>query len=355
MSVPTAEEQIGFLQQVQRLFNEGEFQATYKYALLLSMAELAVELGDDSGKALDLPMPRLAEKFAELYWRQVAPYQSGLAGTKAQIISQNLGAQAAVIGRLQPIHRDCGGRFSRAPFHPDWKRTLGDLSSLIRTMPLRYLQMLGGALVPFLYEFPAPPRKVVLKPGVAFNLRRYQALIQQFARAGWIDHVRGNSRNMRMLGQLDDLESFMFGSRRTCLAQIAPILEDIQSGHCFYCQQKLRGSAEVDHFIPWARYPRDTAHNFVLAHRGCNNDKRDMLAAKSHLMNWLARNKDIGGALGRRIGEIGFVADIGSSTLVARWAYGQAVAVNAQVWAGIGSAEPVTPGYLDTFAVTCEA
>lgn len=354
MSVPTAEEQIAFLQQVQRLFNEGEFQATYKYALLLSMAELAVEMGDDSGNLLELPMTRLAEKFAELYWRQVAPYQSGQTGTEAQILLQNRGAQAAVIGQLQPIHRDCGGRFSRAQFHPDWKRTLGDLSSLIRTMPLRYLQMLGGSLVPFLYEFPAPPRRITLKPGVAFNLRRYQVLIQQFARAGWIDHVRGNSRNMPMLGQLDDLESFMFGSKRTSLTQIAPILEDIQAGRCFYCQQKLRGAAEVDHFIPWGRYPRDTAHNFVLAHRGCNNDKRDMLAAKQHLMNWLARNKDFGGTIGRQIGDIGFVSDLSSSTLVARWAYGQAAAVNAQAWAGIGNAEPVTPGYLDTFNLTRE-
>ena len=347
MSIPSADEQIAFLQQIQRLFSEGEFQATYKYALLLSMAELAVELGNDTGCTLDLPMQQLAEKFAELYWRQVVPYQSGQAGTQSEVLSQNLGIQAAVINHLRPIYRDCGGKISRAPRHPDWMPVIREISTLIRAMPLRYLQILGGTLVPFLYDYPAPPRKVTLKPGVAYNLRRYQALIQQFARAGWIDHVRGNSRNQPMLGQIDDLESFMFGSKRSSLTQVAPILEARQSGRCFYCQEKLRGAAEVDHFIPWARYPRDTAHNFVLAHRSCNNDKRDMLAASLHLRNWLQRNMDYGDEMGVQIGELGFVADITSSILIARWAYGQALAVKAQVWSKKGVLEPISSDCLE--------
>ena len=40
---------IQFLINVQRLLDEGLFVATYKFALLLSLADLAIELGDDSG------------------------------------------------------------------------------------------------------------------------------------------------------------------------------------------------------------------------------------------------------------------------------------------------------------------
>jgi len=98
MSTPTAEEQIQFLQQIQRLFNEGEFSATYKFALLLSLAELAVEVGNDSGDQLDISSTAIADKFAELYWRQLADYSSGQANTTAAVLHQNRGTQAAVVG-----------------------------------------------------------------------------------------------------------------------------------------------------------------------------------------------------------------------------------------------------------------
>lgn len=350
MSLPTAEAQIEFLQNIQRLFNEGEFQATYKFALLLTLAELAVEHGDDTGSETRLPMPVVAEKFAELYWRQVAPYQSGLPDTRPSVLSQNLGVQAAVVNHLVVIHADCGGRFSLARQHPSWTAALGRISAVIRNMPLRYLQMIGGVQVPFLYDYPAPPGRIVLKPGVAFNLRRYQALIQQLARAGWIDHVRGNSRNSPMLGQTDDLEAFMFGSKRASLVMVAPVLDDIQKNRCFYCQERLRGSAEVDHFIPWARYPRDTAHNFVLAHRTCNNDKREFLVAKPHVQHWLEHIEQHDDEIGSRLGELGFVADRECSRLVAEWAYAQAVTLRAQVWSGRGIVIPISDDYLGIFA-----
>lgn len=350
MSAPTAEEQIQFLQHIQRLFDEGEFQATYKYALLLALSELAVELGDDSGDETDLPMPLVSEKIAEFYWRQVAPYQSGLPGTDASVISQNLGVQAAVVNHLSVIHQDCGGQWSRVRLHPKWKSTVGAIATVIRNMPLRYLQVVGRMLVPFLYDFPAPPGVIRLKSGVAFNLRRYQALIQQLARAGWVNHVRENSRNTPLLGQLDDLESFMFGSRRSNLSLVAPVLAGIQSDRCFYCQEKLRDAFDVDHFIPWARYPRDTAHNFVLAHRTCNSDKRELLAARPHLDHWLERNERHGAEIGARLAEAGFVSDAKCSTLIARWAYGQGAAANAQAWAGRGVFVPVGPEYLAVFS-----
>lgn len=349
MTVPTAEAQIDFLQSIQRLFEEGEFQATYKYALLLSLAELAVERGDDSGQALDLGLTEIAEKFAELYWRQVVPYQSGAAAAEAGVIAQNRGSQAAVIPPLAALHRQSGGQWSRARHLPAWQDSLRAIASVIRNMPLRYLQILGGQPVPFLYDYPISRGIVRLKPGVAFNLRRYQALIQQLARAGWVDHVRGNRLNASLLGSQDDLEAFMFGSSRASLGQVVPILQEIQVGRCFYCQGSLRGTPEVDHFIPWTRYPRDTAHNFVLSHRSCNNDKRALLAATPHLTHWLERNERHGGTLGAELASLGFVADAGCSRQVARWAYEQAVSVQAQVWAGKGRIVPVTSDCLTLF------
>jgi len=62
---PTAEEQIAFLTKIQRILAEGQFTATYKYALLLVLADLAVESGDDSGLALVISTKRIAEKFIQ--------------------------------------------------------------------------------------------------------------------------------------------------------------------------------------------------------------------------------------------------------------------------------------------------
>jgi len=47
VSAPSPEVQLVFLSKLQRLFAEGDFTATYKFALLIALPELAVELGQD--------------------------------------------------------------------------------------------------------------------------------------------------------------------------------------------------------------------------------------------------------------------------------------------------------------------
>ena len=50
----------------------------------------------------------------------------------------------------------------------------------------------------------------------------------------------------------------------------------------------MSGPADVDHFIPWSRYPDDGLDNLVAAHPTCNNSKRDFLAAAEHVERWQA-------------------------------------------------------------------
>ena len=349
MNQPAAEEQIIFLQQIQRLFVEGEFVATYKFALLLSLAELAVEYGDDSGNGLPLSMLRVGEKFAELYWRQLAEYSAGLPDTTGGVLHQNHGAQAAVVRSLRTIYRATAGKLSLARLHNAWPSTVRAVASTIRTMPLRYLQVLGGKLEPFLYSYPCRPGFIDLNPGVAFNFRRYQGLIQHLARAGWVEHIRSNKQNAPMLGQVDDLESFMFGSARAALGDVARVLAPLQNHCCFYCQERIDQRAEVDHFVPWVRYPRDTAHNFVLAHRVCNNDKRDMLAGQRHLESWMSHLEKRGNEIGGQLLQLGFVTDPASSIHVARWAYEQGVETGSIGWIARGHTEPLVSECLAAF------
>lgn len=52
---PSSDQQIRFLVNLQRLLDEGQFVASYKFALLLALAELSIEQGDDSGGRLRRP------------------------------------------------------------------------------------------------------------------------------------------------------------------------------------------------------------------------------------------------------------------------------------------------------------
>lgn len=54
LSCPSPEAQLQFLSKLQRVFSEGDFTATYKFALLISLADLAVEFGADDNNALIL-------------------------------------------------------------------------------------------------------------------------------------------------------------------------------------------------------------------------------------------------------------------------------------------------------------
>jgi 5-methylcytosine-specific restriction endonuclease McrA len=323
-SAPTAEQQLAFLHDLQRIFEEGDFSATYKFALLMALAEIAVEAGNDSGSPLTVSLDLIGEKFVELYWRQAAPY-STVQGTTG-VLSENRGAQAAVIRHLNGLHSLSRGNISAARRSDEWRPTIRAVAGIVRIMPLQHLQVIASEQRQFLYEYPpVKGDEVELKPGVVYNLRRFQGFIQQMARSAWVDHVRSNARNAPILGKTDDLEGFMFGTPRADLSPVANLLVGIQSRRCFYCDGVLTAAGVVDHFIPWSRYPRDTAHNFVLAHAGCNGDKRELLAARPHLERWATRNlrykDDIGGNLSRA----GFIDDLDASKMIARWAYRQSI------------------------------
>lgn len=346
---PTPELQLEFLQRIQSLFEDGDFAATYKFALLMSLAELAVERGTDDGRPLDLDLTQIGEKFAELYWPQTIPYSSGTTGASVDILAQNQGAQAAVVRELLKL-RSCGANtLAQAKRLRQWPDAVRRITRVVRQMPVRFLQNVGGTTVPFLYDYPPSIGKLVLKPGVAFLLRSFHGLIQQLARAGWITHIRQNSRNAPIIGQADDLQSFMFGTPRQNLQAVYLALAEIQSHRCFYCGDPIHNGGDVDHFIPWTRYPRDLAHNFVLAHSGCNRHKSDMLAAKPHLDQWLERNERYGDEIAGRVCASGFLADENCTWTVAKWAYSQLASSGGIAWVRDKVTEPISDQYLASF------
>ena len=112
MTPPSSEYQVAFLGNIQRLLAEGSFVATYKHALLLALADLAVERGDDTGAVLVLPVSAIAEKMLVYYWRQALPYPS--IGDSNGILMQNTGRQAAIVRLVTIARTKSGGSLENA-------------------------------------------------------------------------------------------------------------------------------------------------------------------------------------------------------------------------------------------------
>jgi 5-methylcytosine-specific restriction endonuclease McrA len=348
---PSAELQLAFLAKLQRLFAEGDFTATYKFALLIALSDLAIELGSDNGAELALSTRQIAERFVQLYWRHALPYGTGRPHTAPGVLTQNLGAQAAVVTAIEVFRAASGATtWQRARTEVAYGQLLTRIATVVSAQPLTYLQNFGGITDPFLYE--RPDRGIVLlKPNVPYCLRRFHPLVQQLARTHWVDHVKTNRRNHAILGDAGDLEDFLFGTSRQSLAIIGAGLRKIDGPHCFYCGQGMHLS-DVDHFVPFSLYARDLAHNFVLAHPQCNRSKSDSLAAKNYLERWLERLTTRSSQLGEVGAAAGVAADAATTHRVAAWSYANACAAEGRAWVRAAIYEPIDGGYLRLLAET---
>jgi 5-methylcytosine-specific restriction endonuclease McrA len=326
---PTSDEQIQFLVNLQRILDEGQFTASYKFALLLALADLSIEQGDESGAALRITSEAIAVKFIQYYWRQTVPYP---AATDAPVLRQNTGKQAAILNLVRDArghHGDSLPAFMNQ--RAQWRQLVQEVAQVVRIMPLWKLQTVGAERLDFLYENTGGGITVELRAGVTFCLRKFHALISDLVRGAWARYVR--QQNLSIIGEVTDLQEFLFGSERADLAVVRPVLIDIQAGRCFYCRSTLTaGNTHVDHFVPWSRYPIDLGHNFVLADNKCNNAKRDRLPACEHLAKWVERNSEYDDRIAHGLTERGFKADLAISNKVTHWAYSQAEASKGLTW-----------------------
>jgi hypothetical protein len=161
VTIPTSDEQIQFLVNLQRLLDEGQFVASYKFALVLSLPDLSIEKGNDSGSPLALTTDVIAEKFIQYYLRQSVPYP---AAHNASVLKQNTGKQAAVINLVGTARGKYGGSLASVMRREAiWKNLRRDVSRVVSIMPLWKLQTVGGECLDFLYEnMGTAPRCLVL-------------------------------------------------------------------------------------------------------------------------------------------------------------------------------------------------
>lgn len=339
--IPTPEDQVQFLRNFQRLLDEGLFVASYKFALLHALVDLAVLKGEDSGGPLELNTREIAARFVELYWRQSRPFQ--VAGqTTNFILKYSSGKQAAIISEIIDSQQSHGGSLFRfRQLAPDsWSQLVVDVDQVVRKMPLWKLQTVGKERLDFLYTNADHGKSITLKPGVMYCLRSFYSLLRDLIQGAWVRFVQ--KLNADKLGNITDLATFLFGQERSNLDAYRPILMDVQQGNCLYCGKELPKQSQVDHFIPWSRYPVDLGENYVLAHVKCNSAKSDYVAAERHLHKWSERNSVHRQQLQQRFQQVALPCDLRATIQISTWIYEQTEKANGQVWVAEKTLEHLT-------------
>lgn len=344
MPTPNSDEQVKFLVNIQRLLAEGQFVATYKYALLLALADIAVEKGRDDSSALEISTKQIAEKFIVYYWRQSQPY-TPLNQKQFSILRQNTAKQAGIVSLVEEASRRYEGSITEAQLNvSEWQKLVSRVNQIVKVMPLWKLQTVGREKFDFLYENTGLGDSILLKPHIAFCLRKFHGLVTDLVRGAWVRYVR--RFNPDVLGSSKDLHEFLFGSERADLSDVAGVLREVQGSQCFYCSGSLKsGAAHVDHFVPWSRYPVDLGHNFVLAHQTCNNSKSDRLASTEHLERWVNFIEVNGQALTAEFNRKNILNDLDTSIRITGWAYRQTFEANGMNWIKGNQMQPLTSGW----------
>jgi 5-methylcytosine-specific restriction endonuclease McrA len=356
---------VAFAERVLALLDQGSFVATYKYAVLLALMDLCLEGTDRHGRAPDsITTRQLADKVIELYW----PHTTAFRG---RTLRQNAGRQAVILADIARFRAGLGDpstpldRARREAPRP-FRRLQNLVEWRLILMPLPRLQVVGRQAVPLLYEIgwgleierqrPAIIRyqetgtgfdnRLLLYPGVGDHLVMLNGLLRPLVHRAW-------SGMVARLNDLDDsrLEGFLFGVDRTQLAAVRPGLLDLQHGQCFYCGENLRAAgAEVDHFIPWARYPDNGIENLVAADARCNGAKRDFLPAQEHLRRWKARNEASERVIAQIASDAQWESHASETLGVARGIYLR-LAPGTPLWVGAQEFSPADPeGLRDAFA-----
>jgi len=316
---------LAFLQDLQRLLDEGQFVASYKFALLMAITELCLEREPAEDGTLRLHLRDLAARIIEVYWPQVAPFRGEAA------LHQNTGKPAAIL-RHVALAREGRGTLAEARRSRKWDALVGQVARHIEKMPLFKLQVVGGGPRTFLYEHRLDYGAVTLNPGVAQSFRALNPIVVALVQMAWIRYLHRVPANRAIIGADSDLATFLFGSERNVLKMLREPLRDLQAARCFYCRRKIPKGGDIDHFIPWARYPRDLGHNFVLAHAKCNASKSDFLADIPHLAAWSERNERDRNSLSEIFEGVKILHDEPTTLRVAGWAYESTAAAKGMVW-----------------------
>lgn len=287
-----------------QVIDEGRRTATYKLALLMALIDACATNCDEAGRApSELHTRTIARHVLRLYLPHARAYLAAPDSepfTLRQITNKRSAVMTAVLG-LHLVGEASGHRSLRsleAHHADDVERCLDEVERTFARYPLRRLQVVGTEDRPFLYDIDwgesvslsalhEPGGGIVrFRPGASDELLRLAPLLRPLIELHWMQMV-ASLNGLDVEGER--LRAHLFGSTRTAFPPaLRSGLRELQDDRCFYCDGPLRRRIDIDHFIPWSRWPNDAIENLVIAD-ACNGHKSDHLAAAAHAHRWAER------------------------------------------------------------------
>ena len=298
-----------FAERLLALLDTAHYSATYKFATLLALIDVAAQRTRPDRSVPDtLSAKEVSRRVIELYWPQTIPYR--YAESELKVLSQarqnDIPSKLAAFRAAHRLGPGVGLEQARAADPDGWAALEAELVAVVIGMPLAKLQRFGKGRRSdedrFIYDFSwreEVGRSAVFKPGFDDSLRlrpgiggwlvQLSPLIRPLVQAKWASRVAAHNANLIDAKLLND---FLFGAGRIDLARVRSPLAEAQDRECFYCARRLPTTCDVDHFLPWSRHPDNTLDNLVAAHAACNNAKSASLAGIGHLGRWIQRFTD---------------------------------------------------------------
>ena len=347
-----------FAERLLQVIDEGQRTATYKLALLLALIDATAEGADAAGRPPAVLGTRtIADHVVRLYFPQVRLYLAGDGSEHAlrQITVKESVAIRSVL-RLEMTAKDAGCRTidqAKRALPEAVERCLDGVELNFVRYPILRLQNVGRSSRPFIYDIDWT-EAITLKrlrargvdhlrfrPGAADHLLRLAPLIRPLVEVHWT----------RMVGQLnglhleeESLRHHLFGVERLAFpSRLRHGVIDLQDGNCFYCGSRLGSRSEIDHFLPWVRYPNNAIENLVAADR-CNGNKRHHLVTLEHVGHWADRLRARSADLESIADESGWLTEPVRSLALIRSGYAHLPA-GTPLWNAIDEfvEEPISP------------
>lgn len=293
-------------QRVVAILETGLRTTTYKLAALTALIDQCIEhLPEDPAETLRVPIPDLAHRVLEIYWRQVRPFDGHELRQSTQPRARILVAtnQFRTASASAQAGTSVDVAVMRAP--EAYRAAIDEITLCLAQQPLHRLQRLSGAARSecFLYDdsflndqvsrstLRAHGDAIVLKPGVAHGLARLAGLLKPALEIMWVDDVR--RMNKFLDAEVPDVAGHLFGRERIPLAVVREPFKQVFGPHCFYCGTHLQRDNPVDHVLPWSLVGIDGLANLVLACEPCNTDKRNSLPALAIVDRVLERDSNV--------------------------------------------------------------
>ncbi|RAV00481.1 HNH endonuclease [Mycolicibacter senuensis] len=330
-------------QRVVAILQTGLRTATYKLATITALIDHCIEhLPDDPDAPLTVPIPELAHRVLEIYWRQVRPFDGHELRQSTQPRARILAATTRFREESGAGHHGSALAIAMQGAPQAYRTAIDEITLCLARQPLHRLQHLPGGAAgdrflyddSFLHDHVSRANlrdhgdAIELKPGVAHGLARLAGLLKPALEIMWVDDVR--RMNKFLDAEVPDVSGHLFGRERISLAAVREPFKDVFGARCFYCDTALRSDNPIDHVLPWSLVGIDGLANLVLACTRCNGDKRHALPSLQIVDRVLGRDRAM---LEQIASDIGWPTEYERVVAAARGLY-RGQAPGAPTWSG---------------------